>query len=492
MTENEKISNAIDEIFRHYDCIYERKDLEMLPHDVQLHIADVYYKKPFDEDDYSTYDISRELDREIFKAININTFKKLIGADELRKNGVEIVDIKTKSAIEKDFCFDENSLDDDIDYGFSESITEISFRNATGESAEFTSYEELKKSLDNPDDEFFHKPVQRTSIKDFSSAGAEKLREMTANNETYTEFLKFQGRVFKHTTSVALEFFTQRPETKFIATREQWEQSKRTVAQGSEAIRFVDSNGKNTDFYDFSQVEETNPPPQWTINKNNADKIKKQLGIPEKTPLISGVIHSTVNPTHITSCMSALGIPPKDYREFSKSYVNAIQLVIAGRLEVGGSTFNIPADLTALKMLKTDSQKLAFLTYVADTARESLMKIENAVKNVIAEERVEKNELRKMENFNTTRTEERSGRRTSDNTAGNVGEQSDRSKSRENGRSSGLGDDTESTKRQEHKVVSGVQNENGERSGVLVQVRPDMRTLQPESDGLRAVDGGRT
>ncbi|MCM1508099.1 MAG: methyltransferase domain-containing protein [Ruminococcus flavefaciens] len=491
MTENEKISNAIDEIFRHYDCLYERRDLEMLPHGMQLHIADVYYKRPFDEDDYDTYDMSRELDREIFKAVNINTFKKLIGADELEKNGFEIVDIQTKSAIEKDFCFDENGSSDDIDYGFSESIKEISFRNSAGESAKFTSYEELKKSLDNPDDSFFHKPVQRTPIKDFSSAGAEKLREMTENSDTYINFLKFQGRVFKHNASVSLEFFTQRPETKFIATQEQWEKTNRTIAQGSEAIRFVDSNGRNTDFYDFSQVEESKPPYQWIINKKNANEIKKQLGIPEKMPIISGVINSTVNPTHITSCMAALGIPPKNYREFSKSYVNAIQLVIAGRLEVGGSNFNIQPDLTALKMLKTESQKLALLTYVANTARVALMKIEKVAKNLSEEERIERNGLQPVENADTTRTAERSGRRTPDNSDGNAEEQSDRSQSRENGRGSGLGDDTESTERQEHKVVSGVQNENSERSEILVQIRPDMRTLQPKSDGLRTVDGGR-
>ena len=493
MTENEKISNAIDEIFRHYDCIYERKDLEMLLHDIQLHIADVYYKKPFDEDDYSTYDISRELDREIFKAININDFIKKIGADELRKNGIEISDIKATNVLGNDFFFSEKNMsDDDIQSSFDEGIKEISFRNADGESVTFTSYTELKKALDNPDNDFFYKPVQRTPVKNFSSSGAEKLREMTSDEKLYTEFLKFQGRVFKHNASVALEFFTQRPETKFIATQEQWEKTNRTIAQGSEAIRFVDSNGKITDFYDFSQLEKTTLPYQWTINKNNANAIKKQLGIPEKTPLISGVINSTINPTDITACMSALGVPPKDYSTFSKSYVKAIQIVIAGRLEVGGNNFNIPSDLTALKMLKTESQKLAFLTYVANTARKSLMKIENAVKNVIAEERNEKNELHEMENADTTRTEERSGRRTSDNTAGNVEEQSDTGKSRENGRSFGLGDDTESTGRQEHKVVSGVQNENSERSGILVQVQPDMRTVQPESDGLRTVDRGRT
>ena len=41
-------------------------------------------------------------------------------------------------------------------------------------------------------------------------------------------------------------------------------------------------------------------------------------------------------------------------------------------------------------------------------------------------------------------------------------------------------------------MVSGVQNENSGQTGILVQVRPDMRTLQPESDGIRTVNEGRT
>ncbi len=82
-----------------------------------------------------------------------------------------------------------------------------------------------------------------TPVKNFSSAGAEKLREMTEKSDMYINFLKFQGRVFKHSASVAREFFTQRPEAKFIATCEQWAKTNRTVAMGSEAIRFVDSDG---------------------------------------------------------------------------------------------------------------------------------------------------------------------------------------------------------------------------------------------------------
>ncbi len=331
-----------------------------------------------------------------------------------------------------------------------------------------------------------------TPVKNFSSAGAEKLHEMTENNNIYIDFLKFQGRVFKHSASVALEFFVQKPETKFIATKQQWEMTNYTVSQGNDAIKFLNANGDVIDFYDFSQVKENNPPYQWTINKNNVNEVKKQLGIPEKMSIISGVINSTVKPTHITSCMSALGIPPNHYREFSKSYINAIQIVIAGRLETGENSFNIQSDLTALKLIKNDSQKLAFLTHVANAARESLMKIEKTVQNINITERIEHNDLREMENTHTGRTEERTGRRTAGDTAGTAGEQTDGSKSYESGWTDGLGNNSESSEWKRNNVVSGVQNENSGQTGILVQVRPDMRTLQPESDGIRTVNEGRT
>lgn len=340
--------------------------------------------------------------------------------------------------------------------------------------------------------ENFENKASLTPVKNFSQAGADKLREMTENSETYIEFLKFQGRVFKHNTSVALEFFTQKPETKFIATRNQWEASQRTIAQGSEAIRFVDKNGKYTDFYDFSQVEETEPPHQWTINSKNATTIKSMLNIPEQSTLINGIVNTTLKPANITACMSALSISPKDYKDFSKSYLNAVQLVIAGRLEVGGNNFKIPSDLTALQLLKTDEQKLAFLTHTANVARECLMKIEKSAQNIEIQERNERNDLREMENTYRQGENFSSGRGVTNNTTGTVGEQSDRSQSNENGRETGLGNNSESEERKEHEMVSGIQNENGEQSGVLVQVRPDMWTLQSEHGGVRTIDGGRT
>lgn len=40
-----------------------------------------------------------------------------------------------------------------------------------------------------------------TSIGGFSQAGAEKLREMSDNSKGFEEYLRFHGRMFKHSPS---------------------------------------------------------------------------------------------------------------------------------------------------------------------------------------------------------------------------------------------------------------------------------------------------
>lgn len=491
LLDNQKIQKAFNEIFDNYSCFYTRSELEALPKDVQSKIAELYFKRPYDEEDPETYEIDLTLEKKIYKELNIYKLKEMLNADELRNNGIN-VEIDAKPPISTDYCFYDDMSEYEMEHAFDENIQTVSFTKASGEKLIVASYQDLKKAMEDSDNSFFYKSesVQNTPVQNFSSAGAEKLREIAENDETYIDFLKFQGRVFKHSTSVALEFFTQKPETKFIATKEQWEMSKRTVSQGSEAIRFIDSDNKITDYYDFSQVEETVPPYQWTVNSKNAADVKSQLNIPENVSLISGIINTTVKPSNITSCMSALGISPKDYKTFGNSYLNAIQLIIAGRLETGGNSFSISPDLTALKMLKTDSQKIAFLTYTSDIARKALMKIEKTINEINSKERNERNELREMESSDNRGTAKSSGRRTAGDTSGASGEQSDRIKSGENGRQDRLGDNSENPERQEHKVVSGIQNADSKRSEILVQVQSDMRTVHSESDRLRANDGG--
>ena len=330
-----------------------------------------------------------------------------------------------------------------------------------------------------------------TPISGLSEAGREKLREMTENSNLFVDFLKFHGKVFKHNPSISLEFYIQKPETRFIATKEQWERSGRTVAAGSEAIHFADNNGGVVDMYDFSQVEESEPPYLWSVNKENAAKVKAGLGIPENMPLVQSLVSSTLSQSDVTNCMKALGIPPQQFSNFSRSYVSAVKLIIAGRLEVGGSQFNFQPDISALKMLRTESEKLTFLTYAAKAAREALMKVERTINNINAAERNDSNDLQGLDYTDRGRTGVTAGRGAAGDSAGGAAQQPDGIEDDTQGRSSRLGGNSGSEERQEHTLVSSVQDEENRELGDVVQVRPDMGSVQPEHNGKRAVNGGR-
>ena len=129
-----------------------------------------------------------------------------------------------------------------------------------------------------------------TPLGGYSEAGAETLRKMSENTEILTEFLHFQGRVFKHPASIALEFFTQKQDAAFIATAAQWEKAGFTVSIGSEAIRFFDEHGKTVDLFDFSQCEQEAPPVVWAVTNQNLAAVKEGMDIPQDNRLIDGLV----------------------------------------------------------------------------------------------------------------------------------------------------------------------------------------------------------
>ena len=179
--------------------------------------------------------------------------------------------------------------------------------------------------------------THQSEIGILNQAGAAKLREMSAGSMIYAQFLKFQGRVYKQNATVALEFFAQNPEAKFIANAKQWTAAGYKIKDGGEAIRFADGNGKHIDLYDFSQIEGGSEPPLWTISKGNASIVKTMLAIPADKNLIGGMIAKTMTNGDITDCMERLGIPPNEFDRFSKAYVDAVQTITATPVNNGFS-----------------------------------------------------------------------------------------------------------------------------------------------------------
>jgi hypothetical protein len=151
--------------------------------------------------------------------------------------------------------------------------------------------------------------LKRSEIKTLSDIGFNKLKEIAGNNKIYTDFLKFQGRVFKQNATVAIEFYAQNPEVKFIASAKQWNSAGYKIKDGGVAIHFVDENGNHSDLFDLSQIEGGLAPKIWQINKESAEEVKAALNISEEDNLIGGLTAQTIDTSQITDCMAALDMP---------------------------------------------------------------------------------------------------------------------------------------------------------------------------------------
>lgn len=125
-----------------------------------------------------------------------------------------------------------------------------------------------------------------TPLGGFSAAGNRKLTEMAKDSKVLSEFLRFQGRVFKHSPSVSLEFFIQKPDAQFIGTAPQWTRADSPVKQGASAIEFFDHDGNIISMYDFSQCDSEFPPWQWSVTSRNADEIRNAVGVPSDGSLL--------------------------------------------------------------------------------------------------------------------------------------------------------------------------------------------------------------
>lgn len=333
----------------------------------------------------------------------------------------------------------------------------------------------------------------RTPIGQLTAAGAAALHELGQSPEQYAAFLQMQGCVFKHSTHVALAFFAQNPQTAYIATREQWEKMQYTVTQGADAVRYVSKDGAQYDLYDFSQIEQKEPPQVWAITLDNAAAIKAQLGKPDAGSVLMTALQDTLTVESIADCMRSLRIPPSEFGTFRTSYVTAVQTIMAGRLSLGGGRFPVKPDSTAFMALADDTQRYLFLSHAARDARAALMRIEDTIHNLNEMERNEQyereNELRELEQADYRGAAERAGRLLAGDPAGDADEQPDERGLQENGRRDRLGDDAAPSEREQHAVVPGVQAEGDRRDDVLVPLRSDERDVQHEPDGERADTG---
>lgn len=333
-----------------------------------------------------------------------------------------------------------------------------------------------------------------------SESGSAILKKITAYDDFYKQFLKLQGRLYKFPATVALEFYAQKPDTDCIGTETQWNKQGYSLISGANAVHFIDSQGHRIDYYDYSQMENNqNPPERWMITKDNADSVKQILSenntIPENnSSIISMSLYCTDIYTDISDCMSKLNIPLENRKAFFSAYVNAFSLIVAGRLEVNAQPFNITPDMSFIKRFNSDIEIMTFLSYAGRTARTALRAIENAVMTY-EEKRRNIDDLRDIYEPDGRRTVESSDGRTANYPERSAEKLSDFIENDAERRDSRMGNIEGISGKQENGMVSDVHGEKGitGESDISIPVQSVQRNVhnapRPESG---EVNDGRT
>lgn len=333
-----------------------------------------------------------------------------------------------------------------------------------------------------------------TPIGGFSQAGAEKLREMAGNNELFTEYLKFHGRMFKHTPSVTLEFFVQHPESRFVATQSQWEKVGNPVIPESEGIRFRDSKGGVVELYDITQCENQQEPYQWRMTPDSETVVRQELGLPDDRSLLNGLVQRVREPEMIIETMKRLGFPPQERSAFEMQFNLAVGAILAGRLEIGGSAFTVPVDASVLSRMN-DMQRLGFITMAAVTAKRALMPVEQVITERRKEqsaERMVQNEVRGVSEADGRGNAADSGRRTAGSSEGDAAQLHDAVQGDAEGRRSGLGSDAENESGQQDILPAAAEIETDRERDLLVSGESGDRDIRDADGTGRTDDGGRT
>ena len=346
--------------------------------------------------------------------------------------------------------------------------------------------------------------LEPTPVGHFSKLGAQTIQNVTSNDSEYLKFLKYFGRVFKHPVSVALEFYSNRPDAQFIASKGQWERADYHVAFGAKGINFLDQKGTLITLYDFEDVIEEIPPKRWSVTQNNVSAIRSQLHLAAEQPLFMELESSVTSPMDDLSIIQDLGLaalPDTDKLKFRDSYHNMIQVMLTGRLEVNGARYRIQPDRAALGYCQTVEQKFYLLTAAASAARKALTSLEYAfdtlrTQNELIRKEAKENEIRRMAEAESGRKAESVGNGLSAATAGGTSQRDNISESDDEGRTDRLVSDTGSRNAETGEMVSGDNNGNsdvGDRNDrTAVSSESTGRTLHSDDSVRRTDTGGRT
>lgn len=329
-----------------------------------------------------------------------------------------------------------------------------------------------------------------TPIGGFSQAGAEMLHEKADNTVLYAQYLRFHGRMYKQSPSVSLEFFVQRPETRFVATQSQWERIGNPISANSLAIRFRDSHDRIVPLCDLTQCKHPEVAPrQWRMTASSEAAVRRALKLSDDQRFLDALVGKAYSPESVTGAMRQFGISPQNAEIFQHSFLTTVATVIAGRLEVGGNSFPTMIDQSVFKIMN-EEQRIGFITMAAVAAKQTLEQVEQVMNGLQNAERMVQDEIRGLSEADSRRDGADRRRGATRSAAGTAAQLSDAIQSNAEERRVGLGGRADDEQRQQDIFPADPAIGGTVRRDILVSGKSDDWDIR-DADRTRRTDDGR-
>ncbi len=218
----------------------------------------------------------------------------------------------------------------------------------------------------------------------------QSVKEVCDNKELFTDFVRFAGRFYKIDTSHLISIYHQNPEAELLADYNTWNRFGRQVKLGEKSIAVINSSGKLNHYFDISQTGGDERPYQWTIDKEIANSLSKQIGKENTVELKSLTqciehLSSEALKNRIKQYALDLGIKNSEFNVFVKSFQSIVCETVAARCSIN-SKYNYKGslDLTAYDLVKKsgDENVIRLLTYTSGISKMVLREIERNIQNI--------------------------------------------------------------------------------------------------------------
>ena len=212
------------------------------------------------------------------------------------------------------------------------------------------------------------------------------------DEQAFSDYLRFAGRIFKHQFSDSVLIFSQKPDAAMIAEMSVWNRLGRRVNYGTKSIAVFRENGKCSYLFDAADTNGRPLPRQWIMDEQLANEIVSTVNqsFSANHSSISQCLefmakdYTDSNKNSLEQLSQEMRLSSNDYLFLEQIYDSCVKTIVNSRCSMNSVIeLDTEPNLSAFDLFERREHFIEFCDLVNETARSCLLDIEKVILNII-------------------------------------------------------------------------------------------------------------